>query len=267
MNQNVIDVLTTLQNASNQISAPNPGDFHWPIEKIEDIPAECVEAIAELMGRNSAPPGPDALPGNEFIFAYNVAMAPDQDPYRKQAYGETALKVFNNYANANKENANKMLEVLTKHFEHPVPIPDPSGPVTPDQLLDCAKQLQEYIQQLESEGSQLDDPGSLASSLRNVVADIEKAFEGVDANSPQDVKDAAMSEWIMDQQDQGSAGKQTIQDNLQKAIAATQSLDDVQKEDLRQAQYIFDQVIKCAAAMMQTCTKIIEKMGQGIGRG
>ncbi len=55
-----------------------------------------------------------------------------------------------------------------------------------------------------------------------------------------------------------------IQQNLTFAITAAQSLNDTQKEKVRQFLFVFEEYYKSASVVLSTITRIIEKMGQGI---
>lgn len=55
-----------------------------------------------------------------------------------------------------------------------------------------------------------------------------------------------------------------IQQNITFAITAAQSLNDTQKEKVRQFLFIFEEYYKSASIILSTITRIIEKMAQGL---
>lgn len=81
----------------------------------------------------------------------------------------------------------------------------------------------------------------------------------------------AMSRWTLDSYSTvpsgGSLGSQgQIQNDLTTAITAGQSLNDTQKENVRNYLYIFEEYYKSASTILNQITQIITKMAEGISR-
>ncbi len=152
--------------------------------------------------------------------------------------------------------------------------------------------LQWAIQQglVENPGSPVDNPtGYLAATIK-ALTEAQKARKDfiksqglpytTDENAMSkinEVRDAAgkgdwdtvkwaARYWLMDNQDKVSNESGNFQDRLNKAIGAAQSLNDTQKEELRSAQYDYEQFMKMATTLMQIIHKIIEEPAKALGR-
>lgn len=75
----------------------------------------------------------------------------------------------------------------------------------------------------------------------------------------------AIALWITDKQEIGNETESgNIQRTLTQAITASQNLNDTQKEDMRRFMFVFEEFYKSASSMLQTITRMIERMAQGI---
>lgn len=106
--------------------------------------------------------------------------------------------------------------------------------------------------------------GSLYSNLKAVYNDLSTVTSvsaGTDVN-------ANTFKWFLDNYDVTEGSDLTdqgqIQANLTKAITAAESLNDTQKEDVRNFLFVFEEYYKSASAILQKITQIIEKIAQGI---
>lgn len=74
--------------------------------------------------------------------------------------------------------------------------------------------------------------------------------------------------WFIDKYDKTLSSDVTqqgqIQSNITKAITAGQSLNDQQKEDVRNFLFVFEEYYKSASSVLQQLTQILERMAQGI---
>lgn len=120
------------------------------------------------------------------------------------------------------------------------------------------------------------DPNSLQGRLRTVLDDIKRVFitsGGAQITSATSVSAAynGFKTWMLDNFDaprgpnSNEAGE--FQQNITNAITAGQSLNDTQKENVRQFLFIFEEFYKSASAILQALTQIIERIAQSLGRG
>jgi len=71
--------------------------------------------------------------------------------------------------------------------------------------------------------------------------------------------------WVLDLFDVGdSIDTGNIQRRLTEGITSAESLNDRQKEDLRRFMFVFEEYYKSASAVLQSITRMIERMAQGI---
>jgi hypothetical protein len=115
--------------------------------------------------------------------------------------------------------------------------------------------------------------GSLYSQLKTVLSDFDTNFTiGVgglpittSVGLTEIQKRGALSRWLIDKYnkpDDSSSG--AIQANITKAITAAQSLNDTQKEDVRNYMFVFEEYYKSASAVLQKITQILERIAQGV---
>lgn len=140
--------------------------------------------------------------------------------------------------------------------------------------------LQDQIAVLANDPNQTSSPNSLYSTLKKVVADMTKAgidllppmgaFAGLDAtgkNLAIDQITAFANKWVIDGLgDKNSSFSGKIQENLDTAIAAGESLNDQQKEETRRFLFLFEEFYKSASAILTKITELIQKMAQNINK-
>lgn len=226
------------------------GSFPFPFPLPEDLLKEMVDTFNMIPGY-----------GDAILKHYNGMI---QGHRVEPAINEFLVVQIRNFIQRDPNNNSKLQEVFQKHFDQLYPA-DPTL-VTGGQLLNYAKQLEEYIQTLEQEPINIKrtDKDSLAYALDKVVKDIEKAFKGVDQNDPAAMA-KAMERWIMDSRDKGvTGGAGAIQDNLQKAIAAAEALSDEKMNDLQEIKTTYSEFLKLAASLMEALKKSTERSAQGV---
>lgn len=121
------------------------------------------------------------------------------------------------------------------------------------------------------------ETGTLLEKMRQVLANIDLAFEDAGAGDAFDEK--ALKFWILDggafiDDGNGNPVANTleglepgdIQRTITTAITAAQSLNDSQKEEVRRYLFVFEEYYKSAAAVLSKITQLIERMAQGIAR-
>lgn len=137
-------------------------------------------------------------------------------------------------------------------------------------------QWNQYRDQLASEISQLQavaagtgaasDQNSLLSRLQGVKSDLDTVSSQYDSTHQIN----SFITWLVDKYDlRGSATANqsgNYQQNLTYAITASQSLNDTQKEKVRNFLYVFEEYYKSASAILQQLTQILQRMAQNMGR-
>lgn len=116
------------------------------------------------------------------------------------------------------------------------------------------------------------DPNSLETRLKVVLTNISAVFvtsNGQRVTTSTSVASAytGFKKWMLDKYGSGDNNAGQIQQDITNAIAAGQSLNDTQKENVRQFLFIFEEFYKSASAILQTLTQIIERIAQGLARG
>jgi hypothetical protein len=100
------------------------------------------------------------------------------------------------------------------------------------------------------------DPQSLLGTLRKVYTDLPSNFQF-----------STVEKWALDnynQQSSLSSQAGNIENDLTTAITAAQSLNDTQKENVREFLFIFQEYYQSAAAVLSTITQVIQMMAQKI---
>ncbi len=132
-------------------------------------------------------------------------------------------------------------------------------------ILALKQQVTQEIPQLSAITPRLsgggEDPNSLLAKMRVVLADLNNynlnTFSGCQA-------------WTIDNYNvhgSGNAAKAgIIQQHLTFAVTAGESLNDTQKESVRNYLFIFEEYYKSASAVLQAITQIISKMAGNIAR-
>lgn len=106
-----------------------------------------------------------------------------------------------------------------------------------------------------------EDPSSLLAKIRAVLKDLNDnditTYEGQKA-------------WVEDKYPQLTGSDSTssglIQQTLTAAITAGQSLNDTQKDTVRQYLFLFEEYYKSASAVLTKISQLIEKMAQNVAR-
>lgn len=111
--------------------------------------------------------------------------------------------------------------------------------------------------------------GSIYSALTNVLKDLDSTFQAngvpITEDSTNLQKYEGFKTWMFDKYNANNSSESGLyQENISKAITAAQSLNDTQKEDVRNYLFVFEEYYKSASAILQKITQIIEKMAQGI---
>ena len=130
-----------------------------------------------------------------------------------------------------------------------------------------------------SNASEINDPESLLNRLKVVKGDLSTMFAtivGTGNPIPASTglsgthKASALIRWIVDNYNQtsgaASANAGLNNNNVTLAITAAQSLNDTQKENVRNFLFVFQEYYQSAAAVLQAIDQIIEKMAQGISQ-
>jgi len=130
-----------------------------------------------------------------------------------------------------------------------------------------------------SNASEVQDPESLLNRLKVVRGDLSTMFAVVISTNPAVPastgltgvqKASALIRWIVDNYNQtsgaASANAGLSNNHVTLAITAAQSLNDVQKENVRNFLFVFQEYYQSAAAILQSITHIIQKMAQGISQ-
>jgi hypothetical protein len=108
--------------------------------------------------------------------------------------------------------------------------------------------------------------GSFANKLFKLAQDISASFTST--MSPL----SAVKKYILDGQDQTikvistTATQQPIQSNITNAISAASTLQESQREDVKRYMFIFQQFYKTTASMLETLSKMLEKITRGMSR-
>jgi len=102
-----------------------------------------------------------------------------------------------------------------------------------------------------------DDPNGLLATLKKVYGELPSNFNF-----------STVENWVMDNYNThgstaaGSAG--ALENDLTTALTAAQSLNDTQKEKVRQFLFIFQEYYQSASAVLTSMTQIVEHMAQKI---
>lgn len=301
--QGILDSLTIIQGISNQITVTNRGDFAFPPGNDNQIPSAAIAQIQNVF--NQITSGKDSDNGGlidqmrNFTNTYNnsvtqarnaAANNPNTTFSAEMAKLNAASNVMNNVltndwssssgSGKSSSTQNLTLEYYTRvykvvasaQFRQVFPIATPTSTAATE-LLAAKQKLYERLLNLEqiSPDNSRSVEGTLANFIYKVCNDISNAFKNLTTTSSPDQLKAAVSKWILDNQDQkAGAGSSNdagaIQDRITQAIKAAQSLNDTEKENVRNYQFVFQQFYQSAATVLQKVTQIVEKLAQGIAR-
>jgi hypothetical protein len=223
-------------------------------------------------GQYTGVPGPDIAPGQpRFDQFYNISFTSGFTPGASFA-GTTVPGGQGLYTGGGTNNLANVLSGILQLTR------DGDGGV-----LGEIKNLVKYKNDLISEISALNisnpagigDPNSLQGRLKATLDDINAVFKtagGDPITSSTPLADAysGFSKWMLDNYGSTGIGSNTageIQQNITNAITAGQSLNDTQKESVRQFLFIFEEFYKSASAILQSLTQIVERIAQALGRG
>lgn len=128
-----------------------------------------------------------------------------------------------------------------------------------------------------SPASALTDPTSLYTTIKKVLDDLNTTFvtstgTPIKQNTSPVAARNGYENWMKDNYSAftnpaagtGPAGE--FQQNITTAITAAESLNDTQKQTVRNFMFIFEEYYKSAAAALQAISQIIQKMAQNISR-
>ena len=242
----IINYLRQIEKISNEISVPPTGGFTFPptAEQLAKLDSKQLQAIATFLG--------DKL-GSEFSNADPAGKAKILEEYVKGDGGKNFGRLYKFLASTSFKNI------------YPTPYTSDESVAA---LWKAKQELDKLIKNLEDMGSKVSSTNSLAYFIRQVCNDISNAFKdvGKDDKGNIDPKDSfahgALYRYIMDNQNLGPGKGGEIQDRITQAMTAAQALNDNQKDELKQVQYIFEQFTRCANTLLQGITKIIEGMGK-----
>lgn len=153
-------------------------------------------------------------------------------------------------------------------YTQQIPIPIPTS-TSGYQLLAAKAQLSAQLAALQTQANQsATSANTLAFFISRVIKDISTAFAGKNLNDKGQVL-SAVSTWIMDGQNvplgqTGTTAAGRIQDNITQAIKSVESLNDTQKENVRNYMFIFQQFYQSSSSALQKINQIVEKLAQGI---
>lgn len=138
-----------------------------------------------------------------------------------------------------------------------------------------------HLVSAQSSSAELSDPQSMYNKLKVVKSDLSTLFARLTISNPTvpiaadstftgQQKASALVRWILDNYNQSSGGASSsaglAQQNITLAITSAQSLNDTQKEDVRNFLFVFQEYYQSASSLLQAISKIIEKMAQGIAQ-
>lgn len=118
------------------------------------------------------------------------------------------------------------------------------------------------------------DTNSLLHRLQDVLKDIHTTFVttsgDITRNTSLQSSIAGMTKWMIDNYTTVGSSAATgntsgaFQQNITFAVTATQSLNDNQKENVRNFLFVFEEYYKSASAVLQKLTQMLERIAQGV---
>lgn len=138
-----------------------------------------------------------------------------------------------------------------------------------------------HLVSAQSSATQISDPQSLLNKLKVVKADLSTLFARLSTTNPTvpipanstftgQQKASALVRWILDNYNQTSGGSSAnsglVQQNITLAITSAQSLNDTQKQDVRNFLFVFQEYYQSASSLLQAINQILTKMAQGIAQ-
>lgn len=139
-----------------------------------------------------------------------------------------------------------------------------------------------HLVSAQSSASDLTNPESLINKIKKVASDLSTLFAVTNPSNPTGPlvpasagltglqKASALMNWILDNYNNsagaGASNAGLIQQNITLAITSAQSLNDTQKENVRNYLFIFQEYYQSASAILQAINQILQKMAQGISQ-
>lgn len=147
------------------------------------------------------------------------------------------------------------------------------GAAAANEILGAASRLNTLLAKVESAnpGQGRSVPNTLAFQINRLITDMTEKFRDngntpVGYGSTDQAKIEAISKWVLDGRDASATATGIVQDHITQAITAGQSLNDTQKQNVRQYMFLFEEFYKSASAILSQISQILQKMAQGISR-
>ncbi|MBA2369890.1 MAG: hypothetical protein H0V82_12865 [Candidatus Protochlamydia sp.] len=299
--QAILDRLAIIQGISNQITVTNRGDFAFPPNNTNQIPSGAVAGLQNVFQKiASGQNGAIYTEMKTFAAAYaqDLALAKSRALTNKTTlstelalltgastvlkhvlefdWGSTAGKGANTQAVVIQKYTQIYQIMASAQFRQVFPVASPTNTAATE-LLAVKQKLYQDLINLEqiSPNNTRSVEGTLANFVYKVTLDISNAFKNITMTAPSAqlalMMKSAVSTWILDNQDQkvsstlaNNVGK--IQDRITQAITAAESLNNVEKQNVANFQFMFQQFYTSASTVLQKVTQIIEKMAQKIGQ-
>lgn len=299
--QGILDQMAIVQGISNQIAVTNRGDFAFPPKSDNQIPSTAVAGLQAAFNKIAS--GQPASPSSIFheMRTFTAAYATDVATAQANALANNtslstelakltgASKIMNDilsfdWGSTASKGANAQSLIIQKYtqiyqimasaqFRQVFPIAAPTDTAATE-LIAAKQKLYQDLVNLEkiSSNNTRSVEGTLANFVYHVTLDISNAFKGIDMTTaaPQQLK-SAVSVWILDNQNQkvsstlaNNTGQ--IQDRITQAITAAESLNNTEKQNVSDFQFMFQQFYTSASTVLQKVTQIIEKMAQKISQ-
>jgi hypothetical protein len=302
--QGILDTLSIIQGISNQITVTSKGDFAFPPNNNWQIPSTAVNQIQSIFNEITGGQGDNGGIKSQMLnfantYWQDVATAKANATANGTSFSTEFAKLgvnggaasvirgvinrdWNVETGSGKDSSTDNLRVsyyarmykavASAQFSQVFPVATPTNTAATE-LLAAKQKLYQRLIDLEAiaPDNTRSVEGTLANFIYKVVQDISTAFLGLTTTSSSTELKAAVSKLIMDNQDQmvssqTSQSSGSIQDRITQAIKAAESLNDTEKEKVRNYQFMFQQFYQSASTVLQKVTQIVEKLAQGISR-
>jgi hypothetical protein len=248
--QKLSNILQALQNLHNQVQVSGKSAFNFNFQvgpsgiRTTDLNATTINAQAT--SRLTLHPGGSVVNTNVGVFIRNtIHVSADITDYER-AYLSAASAYFGKTIDPTFLFANSTSKGFASYA---------------NSLKTLKNELRNEISVLfrQTPAGSRNDPASLLDTVRKVFDDL-----------PSNFKFSAVQKWAIDGYNlhgaSGAAKAGTIENDLTFAITAAQSLNDSQKEKVREFLFIFQEYYQSASAVLSQLTQIIEKMAQNISQ-
>lgn len=230
----VLNTLAAIQDWHNKIVVSSRGSFQFSYNNPDDSAKESLQKYKALASVFFGTPIVPTVPASwtTMVYALRLSVNGDGDP----------VSVDASYL------------ALT-----------PSGYNAINQLISYRNSVAALVAQLSQQftATQRNATGSLYGTLKSVYNDLLSVQV-----PPTDAVTQDTFAWFIDKYDVVQGGDITqqgaIQNNITKAITSAQSLNDTQKENVRNFLFVFEEYYKSASAILQQLTQTIQRMAQGI---